>query len=137
MPELSTLLRQRLRATEDRSGQHPDPDVLSAYVEELLPVPERDSVVKHLSLCSQCREVVALTMPETMAEALPEPVTAAVVSPVTPRRRWFLSPAFGLAGSIAVMVLGVALILNLPANRHQQSGKHSTQLPQTATLTES
>lgn len=133
MPELSTLLRQRLRATEDHSNQHPDPDTLSAYVEELLPVQERDTVVKHLSLCSECRDVVALTMPDAVAEGLPV-AGAPVVSSATPRRRWFLSPAFGLTGSIAVMVLGVALILSLPVNRHPQTGHDFTQQQQAAKL---
>jgi len=136
MPELSTLLRQRLRATEDRSGQHPDPDTLTAYIEQSLPVPERDTLVRHLSLCSQCREVVALTMPETMAEALPGAVAPAGVSSAAPRRRWFLSPAFGLGGSIAVMVLGVALILNLPANRQQQGGPALAKQQQQARLSQ-
>ena len=112
MPELSTLLRQRLRATEDRTLQHPDPDTLNAYVEELLPAHERERILAHISCCSPCREVVALRMPETV---LPVEATAAVVGSVTPRRRWFLSPAFGLAGSVAAMILGVVLILRLSA----------------------
>jgi hypothetical protein len=110
MPELSTLLRQRLRATEDRSLQHPDPDTLNAYVEELLPAQERERVLEHISRCSACRDVVALAMPETVVSAAGQMEAPAIA---TPRRRWFLSPAFGLAGSVAAMVLGVALILRL------------------------
>lgn len=112
MPELSTLLRQRLRATEDRTSRHPDADVLSAYVEELLPAPEREDVLRHLSVCSQCREVVSLTLPDVAAAPEAEPEMAVAAS--APRRRWFLSPAFGMVGSIAAVVLGVALILRLP-----------------------
>lgn len=119
MPELSTLLRQRLRAAEDPASRHPDADVLSAYVEELLLAPEHDQVLKHLSLCSQCREVVALTMPETVAEPEPQAEAAAAAVVSAQRRRWFRSPAFGLAGSIAAMVLGVALILRLPPTARQ------------------
>jgi len=110
MPELSTLLRQRLGATEG-DPRHPDADVLTAYTEQLLPAPERDEVVKHLAMCSDCRQVVALSMPEAA-----EPQAEVAVATSAPRRRWFLSPAFGLAGSIAAVVLGVALILRLPQN---------------------
>lgn len=127
MPELSTLLRQRLGATVDRASQHPDADLLTAYVEELLPAHEHDHVVQHLSLCSQCREVVALTTPEMVAapEAQAEVATPPVLS--VPARRWFLSPAFGLAGSIAAMVLGVALILRLPLTTKQNATSNATQ----------
>lgn len=120
MPELSTLLRQRLRATEDRSLQHPDPDTLNAYVEEVLPAQERERVLEHISRCSPCREIVALATPDAALAAEEQttlPVAAAVA---TPRKRWFLSPAFGLAGSMAAMILGVALLLRLsPPQKNQ------------------
>jgi Photosynthesis system II assembly factor YCF48 len=130
MPELSTILRERLRATVEPTSQHPDADVLTAYVEELLPAHERESVVQHLSLCSECREVVALTTPDIVAAPEPQaepamPAMPAVVS--MPRRRWFVSPAFGLAGSIAAMVLGVALILRLPPTAKQTATTSTTQ----------
>lgn len=128
MPELSTLLRQRLRATENRTASHPDPDVLTAYVEELLPAQEREHVLKHLSLCSDCREIVALTTPEMVAvpEAQPEAAT-----PVR-NRHWLLSPAFGLAGSVAAVALGVTLILRLPTHINQTVGTRSNQPVQQA-----
>lgn len=113
MPELSTLLRQRLRASEDRSLQHPDPDTLNAYIEEALPAQERERVLQHISRCSPCREIVALAMPDTVLAAEEHTTVAAAVGAATPRKRWFLSPAFGLAGSMAAMILGVALLLRL------------------------
>ncbi len=113
MPELSTLLRQRLRATEDRTLQHPDPDTLNAYVEELLPADEREQVVEHISRCSPCREIVALTTPDAVLAAEAQATVSAAAA--APRKRWFLSPAFGLAGSVAAMILGVVLILRLSA----------------------
>src|SRR5690349_6077472 len=112
MPELSTLLRQRLRATEDRSLQHPDPDTLNAYIEEVLPAHERERVLEHISRCSPCREIVALATPDAVLAAEEQTVPAAI-GVAAPRRGWFLSPAFGLAGSTAAMILGVALLLRL------------------------
>lgn len=140
MPELSTLLRQRLRATEDRTPQHPDPDTLNAYVEELLPSPEREQTLQHLSRCSECRDVVALIMPETAIAAgsaqQKAPIATAVIA--MPRSRWkdwFRSPAFGLAGSVAATVLGVALILRLSPNpRHPAANSNTAQHAQEAKL---
>lgn len=124
MPELSSLLRQRLQAGEDPRALHPDADTLTAYVELLLPAHERERVVKHLSLCTECREVVALTTPERELAAAPEPVAeprpAAVALPA-PRKRWFLTPGFALAASIAFMVLGITLVLQLPEKHGPQS----------------
>ena len=130
MPELSTLLRLRLRATEDRTLQHPDADSLNAFVEEVLPSTERERTLRHLSLCSECREVVALITPEAGIAAESQlaevPVAAAVIlKPKSAWKDWFRSPAFGLAGSVAATVLGVALILRLSPNP-QQAGNHST-----------
>jgi hypothetical protein len=102
MPELSTLLRQRLRATEDRNPQHPDPDTLNAYMEELLSSGERDQVLQHLSICSQCREVISLALPEVMPTVSAEVQTpGSTVTGISPLRRWFTSPPvswFGFLG---------------------------------------
>jgi len=49
MPEISSLLRQRLQAGENTRLQHPDADTLTAYVEQLLPAPERKLVLERRS----------------------------------------------------------------------------------------
>lgn len=118
-------MRQRLRATEDRSSRHPDPDVLTAYVEELLPAAERQDVLKHLSVCCDCREIVALTMPDAAAAPQVQPEAVPVVS--APVRRWFLAPAFGLAGSLAAVLLGVTFILRLPPNVQETADTRTNQ----------
>lgn len=137
MPELSTLLRQRLRATEDRTLQHPDADTLNAYVEELLPSPERERTLQHLSRCSECREVVALIIPETAiaSEAPQAQVSSAAAAIATPKstwRDWFRSPVFGLAGSVAATVLGVALVLRLSPNPERAGNSNAAQHAQEA-----
>ena len=43
---------------------HPDPDLLTAFVERSLPERERGQVVGHLAECAACRDVVALAQPE-------------------------------------------------------------------------
>lgn len=91
-------------------AKHPDPDTLTAYVEQSLPLGERNQVVEHLAACSFCREVVALSLP-----GMPEQV---VVQPVAiPSRFW----RFGLrwAGALAVVAIAIAigLVIKGPANK--------------------
>lgn len=130
MPELNTILRDRLGAMEDPKD-HPDPDTLTAYVEELLPATERRNVFEHLSLCRQCREVVMLTLPEraVAAEAPEEETVPAVAALPEPRRWWFLTPQFGLAASLVAVAAGVFLVLKIPQMQKQAP-------TQTASLTQ-
>jgi hypothetical protein len=57
-----------------KPGQHPDADQLSALIEQALPAHERDGVLAHLAVCSECRGVVALALPDVPA-TLPAPET--------------------------------------------------------------
>lgn len=113
MPELTSILRQRLGAGEDPKA-HPDADTLTAYAEDLLPAGERSQVLLHISLCTECRDVVALTMPE--GTVLPEEEPAAVVTAAlpVPRRAWLLGPRFALVASLVAVAAGVVLVLEIP-----------------------
>jgi hypothetical protein len=62
-------------------GQHPDADQIGAFVEHSLPAHEREKILGHLSVCSECRAVVALSLP-----VLEEPAKASAM-PV--RKPWF------------------------------------------------
>ena len=109
MPELSNTVRQRLGA-RPVPATHPDPDTLTAYVEQSLPLGERTQVVEHLAACSFCREVVALSLP-----GVPEQV---VVQPVaTPSRFWKFG--FRWAGALAVVAIAITigLVIKGPANK--------------------
>lgn len=46
-----------------QSGQHPDADQISAFVDRALPVHEREEMLAHLAECADCRETVALSLP--------------------------------------------------------------------------
>ncbi len=112
MSELSNALRQRLASAEE-PRVHPDTDTLTAYLEQLLPASERHSVVEHLAVCRQCRDVLALSVPEpALAEA------SATVA-VRPARRGLLAwkPALGLAASLAGLAIVTAVIIELPTRR--------------------
>jgi len=86
------------------AGEHLDADILTAFAEQSLPESERNLVLDHLSLCSDCREVVVLALPVT------EAVTVAVsASPA--RAGWLSMPAFRwgvvAAGVLVVTSFGV------------------------------
>ena len=81
MPELSSLLRQRLQAGETARLPHPDADTLTAYVEQLLPLRERKLVLEHIAVCSDCREIVFLAIPENAVVAGPEAVAPEALVP--------------------------------------------------------
>lgn len=104
MQEISNSLRQRLGA-RPQPETHPDPDVLTAYVEQVLPAPERAEVVLHLSECSHCREVVSLSLPQ----AQPEQVVLQV-----PSRARFWIPAFRLGAVAAMVVVAATLMIEKP-----------------------
>lgn len=110
MTELSNLVRQRLASGEE-PRVHPDPDTLTAFLEQLLPLPERNQVLEHIAVCSQCREVMALSLPE-------QPVTddRAAVTVLAPSRRGWRSwkPALGLAASLAGLAIVATAIIELP-----------------------
>jgi hypothetical protein len=129
MPELSNLLRQHLsgaqNGSQNSSSPHPDADTITAYVEQSLPTAERQTMAAHLAVCEPCREVVALSLPEL------ELVPQTVIKPVpVPAWRRFLSPAFGLAASVAAMAIIAIAVLQLshrtgqsPAQESQQQAK--------------
>jgi hypothetical protein len=44
-------------------GHHPDADQLNAFVEHALPLHEYEQTLAHLAVCSDCRSIVALSIP--------------------------------------------------------------------------
>ena len=89
-----------------QSGQHPDADQLSAFVEQALPAHEREQTLVHLAICADCRAIVALSLP---------PLDEAPALQPEPARRPWLSgwnlawPAAGLAALAALVFFIVHL----------------------------
>jgi Carboxypeptidase regulatory-like domain/Putative zinc-finger len=77
-----------------KPGYHPDADQLSAFIEQALPAHERDGVLAHLAVCSECRAVVALALPE-----VPSP------RPAIEPRSWFTGWMVFLPAAAAVVAL--------------------------------
>jgi len=100
MEQVPKIVRERLKAVAP-AVDHPDADVLTAFSERSLPERERTVVLEHLSRCTDCRDIVALSLPEAEAfQRVPER------SP----RSWFAWPAmrwgFAAAGIIIVASFG-------------------------------
>jgi hypothetical protein len=87
-----------------QSGQHPDADQLSAFIERALPAHEQEETLAHLAICPHCRSIVALSMP------------AADPLPLEPARRPWLS------GWMMVWPVGAALAALLLAGIYIWNG---------------
>jgi hypothetical protein len=90
-----------------QSGQHPDADQLSAFIEHALPAHEQEVTLAHLSICPHCRSIVSLSMP--LADPLPQP------HPEPARRRW-------PAGWMIVWPAGAALAALILAGDYMRNG---------------
>lgn len=111
-------MRQRLAARQ-APQTHPDPDLLTAYVEQALGERERSQVIDHLAACSQCREVVSLSLAE-------QPVEAVAARSSMVRGRFWL-PAFRWTAVAATIAIAAALVIEKPW-RH--AGNSETQFAQ-------
>jgi hypothetical protein len=102
MADIPKIVGQRLRAMAE-VGEHPDPNLLSAFTERALGKREQVQVLEHLSRCTSCREIVSLSATEA-ADA--GPVVAA--SP-----GWFSWPVLRWGAAVAcVVVVGAAVTLH-------------------------
>src|SRR5450755_1344748 len=72
MEQLPKIVQRGLRGTA-KAGNHPDPDLLTAFAEKSLMDRERALVLQHLAACGDCRDVVALAMPQFEVAGSPSP----------------------------------------------------------------
>src|SRR5579864_7669055 len=109
MAELPKIVQQRLKVSAP-AGIHPDADLLTAFAEQALAPPERSRIMDHLARCGDCREIVAL--------ALPEEVEIAHGARVAARSAWFRWPALRWA-AVAASVIAVASVGTLQYQRQR------------------
>ena len=108
MNKLPNIVRARLSAVE--AGDHPDPDLLTAFAEQALAEEERFKVLAHLSRCSDCREVLAVAMPSLSTAALASSIDTAR------RRSWFHWSAVRWGAAAAcVVIVGSAVLMKRDA----------------------
>jgi len=102
MTEIPKVIARRLAIA--KPADHPDPNLLGAFSERSLGERERVRVLGHLSECTSCREIVALsaTRPD-----IADIVSVSAVSPGS--LSW---PVLGWAAAVAcVMVVGAVVTL--------------------------
>lgn len=100
MQQLPQIVKVRLQQTA--RSEHPDADALTAFAERSLPNLERSVVMEHLARCGECREVLALALPEIEE----------VVMPALVRRPWLSMPAlrWGAIAASLIVVLSVGIV---------------------------
>ncbi len=132
MIEIPKIVRARLQAKD--GGSHPDPDLLTAFVERSLARKERSQILAHLSACADCREVVMLAAPEFEA--------AGLAVRHSPRTSWLSWPVLRWSAAIAcVVVVGTAVSLHYqeikraPAQSTLQSSDRPTSYDSKAAAT--
>jgi len=104
MAEIPKLVSQRLQ-TMAQLKDHPEPNLLSAFVERSLGKGERVQVLEHLSWCANCRELVSLSA--THRES------SAAVSIIPGSSGWFSWPALRWGAAVAcVVIVGAAVSLH-------------------------
>jgi len=133
MPEVPKIVHQRLRAAALAPDQtHPEPDLLTAFSEQSLMPAERESVMQHLALCADCRDLIALGLPamEVAAQPIQEQDKLEVAAPSAapgyklrgPRRFTWASLRWAtLAAGIAVAILVIRPALEHRETTHKQA----------------
>ena len=128
MSNVPKIVLKRLQSPPPAS--HPDADCLTAFVERLLPEPERVVVLDHLALCGECREVVAFALPAT--EAVRRTSTS------SPIRGWLTLPVLrwgvAAAGILAVTSVGILQFRQHQQDQAKGQGKDDKEKPVVSAL---
>ncbi len=108
MPEIPKIVKQRLQANA-KLADHPEPNLLSAFLERSLGQREQSEVLQHLSQCMNCREIVSLSATQ--------PDLGDTVSFTPARAGWLSWPALRWGAAMAcVIVVGAAITVH---QRHE------------------
>ena len=129
MQELPKFVRGRLAAQAAVGiGAHPDADRLTAFAERTLGPADRSTVLDHLAACADCREIVALALPEV------DTLQTVLVAKQSSWLAWSaIRWAFVAVGLVAISSVGV-----IEYQHHERAGLAVAKFsPMTATLTES
>ena len=121
MQNVPKTVRDRLQAAPPPVN-HPDADLLTAFAERSLPDRERTVVLEHLARCGDCRDIVALALPEI------ESVQTTVRPSPT---GWFTWPALRW-GFVTAAVIAVASLGILQFQRRAQHAMTASALKQPA-----
>ncbi len=133
MDLLPKSARDRLRANPP--AEHPDADLLTAFAERSLSERERLQIADHLARCAECRQVVAVAVPEfepafvdpataavhARVAGVPLPVPAAAKMSTAKRTTWLRSPVLRWSALAACIVVVGAAVLNYRKSSRMES----------------
>jgi hypothetical protein len=105
-----------------KPGQHPDADQLNAFVENVLPLLEKQQTLAHLSTCADCRGIVYLSQQPDLGE-----LTASQSVPA--RKPWF--SGWKIAGPVAA---ALACVVVFTVHLHETRINDKTVITTTATI---
>jgi hypothetical protein len=122
MTEVPKIVYDRLRAALPEQA-HPDADLLSAFAEQALSVTEREGVLQHLALCGDCREAVALALPDVAPPRIADEdsvgTTVSRAGSRASRKLSFAWPTLRWAALAAGVVVAGAVLLVHPGKLNQ------------------
>ena len=128
MSDLPKIARRRLemagaggQKSTGTGGLHPDADLLTGFVERNLSALEREKVMEHMAMCAECREVVALALPEASGEV------ASLGNPAAAWMRWKMW-RLGMGAAVAALLVCAFLFIRMEMGPEEK---------QVATLTSS
>jgi hypothetical protein len=126
MADLPKIVIQRLPGG-GRHQAHPDPDLISAFVENSLTQRDRNQVLEHLAHCNNCREVVALSLPEQSDALRADQRPAGSPWLSWPVLRW---------GALAACVVVVGAAVTLRYESRSKSRQFVAQSPEMQSMNE-
>jgi hypothetical protein len=125
-------------AQDGPKPSHPDADLLTAFAEQALSATERNGVLEHLAVCGDCRELIALALPEVVASAPMADETDVVralgsraVVPA-PHKLSFAWPSLRWAALAAGVVVAASVLLIRPGKLNQATSPVSPPVATTA-----
>jgi len=122
MAGIPRIVEQQLHAMATVED-HPDPNLLGAFVEKSLAQGEQLRVLEHLSRCTTCREIVSLTATQ------PGFAGAVLVAPV--RAGWLSWPVLRWGAAVAcIVVVGTVVTLRQQHESRQIEATISEQKPE-------
>jgi hypothetical protein len=120
MTEVPKIVHDRLQAASPKQAAsgpaHPDADLLTAFAEQALSAAERDDVLEHLALCGDCREVIALALPDEVPAV---PATVSRAGAPAPHRPSFAWPSLRWAALVAGVAVAASVLLMHPGKLNQ------------------
>jgi len=101
MAEIPKIVVKGLQTPSDLLN-HPDANLMTGFVENSLTASDRNQMLAHLARCNECRDVVALSLPERVEVGVPAYVSG-----------WLSWPVLRWAGAAAcIVVVGTVVTLH-------------------------